>query len=176
MPIQITYFYCYVDENFQNRSYTILYLTTIIDGIYNIDITSIKNGLTEILVYLPKDKNATAAFNDSICLNYSEITDNQQYLLTFFYDNNTNLQTYTLDFRIEFGWYDVQQWYLFCRQRTASMDISGLTILSSGIGYLRVASDYYDEKYKAFDVFFVNFSDTQTLLCIIFDGNWLCFK
>ena len=31
---------------------------------------------------------------------------------------------------------------------------------------LSTASDYYDEKYKSFDWFLVNLSDTQTLLCI----------
>ena len=47
--------------------------------------------------------------------------------------------------------------------RYKNMNISGMTSKSIGIGNLRVASDYYNKKYKAFDVFVVNFSDTQTL-------------
>ena len=77
----------------------------------------------------------------------------------------TNEVAINIHFDWKHDWYYVQNDYLFCNGYEFA--VLRNTSFSMTIYPFSTASDYYDEKYKSFDWFLANLSDTQNCCVLI---------
>ena len=99
--------------------------------------------------------------HDYVCLNYSEsgifkpsANEYQHYVFTSL---ATDEGAKNMHFDWKYGWYDVQNSYLFCNGH--EFNVLRNTSFSMSIYPLTTASDYDDEKYASFQWFVVNLND-----------------
>ena len=142
---------------FQKNTYTILSF-----GSSAFSIENLQRNLTKAVMYFAKNENDTGT--NYLCLNYSQLgINNQKYIFTFI---NVASQSISFSMEMRYSWYKIQNQYLFC-EKPFSVVVDPTSIFLFIIYSIQLPNEYFDEKYKSFDVFLVNLSDIQTLLCIV---------